>query len=76
MLYKHDFFNSLNTILIRWEITYKRHPERFSSSTNANLNCSNCKEKLCKHKKQLQGFLIKYHKKFFKRNSISKSKDV
>ena len=75
-VYTYSLLGIALILLIRWEITYKRHPERFSSSTNANLNCSNCKEKLCKHKKQLQGFLIKYHKKFFKRNSISKSKDV
>lgn len=75
-VYTYSLLGIALILLIRWEITYKRHPERFSSFTNANLNCSNCKEKLCKHKKQLQGFLIKYHKKFFKRNSISKSKDV
>lgn len=43
-------------LLIRWEITYRRHPERFSESTNACLSCANCQEKLCHHKKQLRSF--------------------
>ncbi len=52
-------------LLVRWEIAVRRHPERFSERTNACLSCSNCKEKLCHHKKQLQGFL-KHYKKVLK----------
>ena len=40
-------------LLIRWEITFYRHPERFAENTNEYLRCKNCKEKLCTHKKQL-----------------------
>ncbi|MDO5435016.1 MAG: hypothetical protein Q4G19_01455 [Clostridia bacterium] len=40
-------------LLIRWEITCFRHPERFSENTNDYLRCANCTEKLCTHKKQL-----------------------
>ena len=40
-------------LLIRWEITFFRHPERFSERTNEYLRCKNCQEKLCTHKKQL-----------------------
>ena len=40
-------------LLMRCEITFFRHPERFSDKTNAYLHCSNCSEKLCSHKKQL-----------------------
>lgn len=40
-------------LLMRWEITFFRHPERFSDKTNAYLHCSNCSEKLCSHKKHL-----------------------
>ncbi len=40
-------------ILVRWEITVWRYPERFSENTNAYLSCSGCTEKLCVHKKQL-----------------------
>jgi len=44
-------------LLIRWEVTAHRHPERFSEACNGSLACKNCQEKLCSHKKQLQGFL-------------------
>lgn len=44
-------------LLVRWEITLHIHPERFSERTNECLSCSNCKEKLCSHKKQLRRFL-------------------
>ncbi len=40
-------------LLIRWEVTVFRHPERFSENTNDYLLCKNCTEKLCHHKKQL-----------------------
>ncbi len=41
-------------LLVRWEITFYRHPERFSENTNDFLRCANCSEKLCSHKKQLK----------------------
>lgn len=41
-------------LMLRWEITFYRHPERFSESTNGYLACSNCSEKLCAHKNQLK----------------------
>ena len=40
-------------LLLRWEITFYRYPERFSEETNSYLRCENCSEKLCSHKKQL-----------------------
>ena len=40
-------------LMIRWEITFYSHPERFSENTNDYLKCQNCTEKLCVHKKQL-----------------------
>jgi len=43
-------------LLARWEITLRKHPERFADNTNACLSCENCKEKLCYHKKQLKSF--------------------
>ncbi len=46
-------------LLAVWEIAFKLHPERFSTSTNECLSCANCKEKLCHHKKQLRHFLVK-----------------
>jgi len=44
-------------LLLSWEITYKRHPERFYEHTNDALSCANCREKLCQHKRQLRHFL-------------------
>lgn len=46
-------------LLIRWEITYRIHPERFSETTNACLSCTHCNEKLCHHKKQLRHFVAR-----------------
>ncbi len=34
-------------VLIRWELAFIRHPERFDERTNASLQCANCKDKLC-----------------------------
>ena len=42
-------------LMFRWEINFYRHPERFSDKTNEYLRCKNCSEKLCVHKKQLEG---------------------
>lgn len=46
-------------LLVRWEIGYRIHPERYTENTNESLACKNCNEKLCQHKKQLQSFLKK-----------------
>ncbi len=46
-------------LLVRWEYVFFRYPERFSEKCNRSLSCAMCKEKLCLHKKQLQGFLMK-----------------
>ncbi len=43
-------------LLLRWEVSYRLHPEHFYVSTNACLSCENCKEKLCTHKAQLRTF--------------------
>jgi hypothetical protein len=41
-------------LMLRWEITFFKYPERFSENTNGYLSCSNCSEKLCTHKNQLK----------------------
>ena len=64
-LYTYSLLGCAIALLLRWEITYRRHPERFSAATNRCLDCSRCEEKLCSHKKQLRGFLKKYKTKFF-----------
>ena len=40
-------------LLAVWEITFKRHPERFAKNTNACLSCENCKERPCRHKRRI-----------------------
>ena len=57
--YTYSLLGMALIILLKWEITYKRHPERFSERTNEALRCKNCTEKLCKHKVQLQGYIKK-----------------
>lgn len=47
------FFTSC-VVLIKWEITYAKHPERFYSGANKNLQCANCKDKICQIKSCLQ----------------------
>lgn len=47
-------------LMARWEITFYRHPERFSENTNAYLKCRNCTEKLCAHKTQLQSLWVRF----------------
>lgn len=34
-------------VLLRWELAFARHPERFDERTNASLSCVNCKDRLC-----------------------------
>lgn len=63
-IYTWSLFLMSLLLLLRWEITYKLHPEYFSDRTNACLSCGNCKEKLCHHKKQLQGFIKKNKARF------------
>ncbi len=42
-------------VLIRWEIIYARHPERFFSGANQTLQCANCKDKTCQVKRRIMG---------------------
>jgi hypothetical protein len=61
-------------LLIRWEITFYKHPERFSENTNDYLKCANCSEKLCTHKNQLHRLWIQieaYYKK--RRHQLEKN---
>ena len=41
-------------LMLRWELAFFLHPEYFSERTNAYLQCANCDEKLCAHKKRLR----------------------
>ncbi len=68
-VYTYSLLGFSLLLLLRWEITYRRHPERFSTATNRCLDCAHCEEKLCSHKKQLRGFLKKYKARFFGRSN-------
>ena len=43
------FFTSV-VLLIRWEVTLVRYPERFWEGSNKVLQCENCQDKICKKK--------------------------
>ncbi|MBE6687279.1 MAG: hypothetical protein E7591_08675 [Ruminococcaceae bacterium] len=43
------------TEVIVWEISYKKHPERFSECSNDHLSCKSCKTKLCSNRKAFRG---------------------
>ena len=70
--YTYTLLGCALVLLLRWEIAYKLHPERFSAATNKCLDCSRCEEKLCSHKKQLQSFLKKYRTRFFPTRTVKK----
>lgn len=55
-LYGWTLFGVSFLLVLRWETSYRLHPERFYPSTNKFLQCANCQEKLCAHKKQLKTF--------------------
>lgn len=60
MLFIQNFFSwslffTACIVLIKWEITYAKHPERFWSGSNQNLKCVNCKDKTCQIKRRVKG---------------------
>ena len=48
------FFTSC-IVLIRWELVYAAHPERFWYGSNRTLRCENCRDRTCRMKKALAG---------------------
>ncbi len=56
-LYTWSLLGFSLVLLAIWEIMYKLHPERFAKNTNACLDCKNCKEKPCRHKKRIERIL-------------------
>ena len=60
------FFTAV-VLLIRWEVTLVRYPERFWEGSNKVLKCENCQDKICKQKGMKifdeQGHIIKLKKK-------------
>ena len=48
--YAQSLFWTGVVVLVCWEVRYRRHPERFWSGSNRNLQCAHCKEQLCRYK--------------------------
>ena len=46
------FFMSI-LVLIRWELSYLKYPERFWEGSNTSIRCSDCSDNLCEIKKKL-----------------------
>ena len=61
-------------LLLKWELVYRLHPERYTENTNDSLSCKNCKEKLCQHKTQLQSFLKKQREELKRKAEALKNK--
>lgn len=53
------FFTSI-VVLIKWEIAYAQHPERFWSGSNSMLQCANCTDRTCQVKKMIKKNLKKH----------------
>ena len=58
MLFIRDFFSwslffTSCIVLIKWEIIYAKHPERFFAGSNKKLQCTYCKDKTCQIKKSI-----------------------
>ncbi|MBQ9983944.1 MAG: hypothetical protein IJP29_05075 [Lachnospiraceae bacterium] len=58
MLFVQNFFSwslffTSCVVLIRWEVIYAKHPERFWSGSNKTLQCVNCKDKTCQMKRRI-----------------------
>lgn len=49
--YSWSLFFTSCIVLLKWEITYAKYPARFWYGSNQNLQCANCKDKICQIKK-------------------------
>lgn len=48
--YSWTLFGAGLLVLLVWEVRFLRYPERFWSGSNRNLQCSSCREQLCRYK--------------------------
>lgn len=60
MLFIRNFFSwslffTSAVVLLRWEIVYAMHPERFWQGSNKRLQCTSCKDRTCVIKRKLTG---------------------
>ena len=61
--YSWSLFFTSCVVLIRWELVYAAHPERFWSGSNQILQCENCKDKTCQMKRRVRNQVVKGFKK-------------
>lgn len=73
-VFARSLFAVSMVLVLVWELTVLKNPQRFSEVTNGCLSCVNCNEKLCHHKKQLKGFIKKNKDKFFIKRNDDNSK--
>lgn len=52
--YSWSLFFTSCIVLIKWELTYAKYPERFWYGANDSLQCANCKDKICQVKNSLR----------------------
>lgn len=77
MLFIRNFFSwslffTAVIVLLRWEIIYATHPERFWFGSNKTLQCVNCKDKTCQYKKKItSGFVKTFHLERFAQGVVS-----
>lgn len=48
--YSWSLFGAGALVLCVWEVRFRRYPERFWYGSNRNLQCSSCREQLCRYK--------------------------
>ena len=51
--YSWSLFFTSAIVLLKWEIVYAKHPERFWYGSNKHLQCANCNDKICQVKKKV-----------------------
>lgn len=52
--YSWSLFFTACIVLLKWEIVYAKYPERFWFGSNKNLQCVNCKDKICQIKRMVK----------------------
>lgn len=48
-------------VLIRWELAYAKHPERFWRGSNLAIRCENCTDRICKVKTPINKIIFNRH---------------
>ncbi len=57
--YSLTLFFMGSAVIIRWEIMWTNHPERFWYGSNQTLSCQNCRDKTCQIKQAIKNAVLK-----------------